>query len=567
MKKSMILLGALMLSSLVYSQVGINNSDPKATLDVTAIKTDGTTAEGIIAPRLTGDQIQSGDAKYTANQKGAIVYATAAVTAPSAKTANITAAGYYYFDGSLWVKFDGNDWHLTGNAGTSPAGTVPITMASTDNYIGTSTGQNLVIGVNNTSRAIFNKNGSLIGGAGLANDFSPTIITPVQQSFPLDMAGSLVWGTGNKSTAGSANLAAVFGRGNTVNSSIGLTTGINNSIGLASVSSMVSGQNNTIDNFQSSIVSGDTNKATYTTSGRGNMLVGQGNILSGSGVGPIGAIVGGVSNKVNGVGLDGIAVFGTGNTVNTNMANAAVVGKYNTAVDNSLFIVGNGVSGTTKNAVVVLSSGNVGVGIDAPAASLDVKGTFKLVDGTQGSGKVLTSDASGNASWKNQTINTVLGVKEAGWNGRDIPTTQGFQNGKQGQFLHTGAYVDLPPGKWAINVTMLMRSVGATLPAATTSPDTSYWLRTTFTTSNADTVTITATPSYIQGSYLISGNLPGSSLYSLVQGTIVINNTGATTTRYYYVAGDNHIIGSVKDISLFGGYNWQEDQIVAYKID
>ena len=106
MKKNIILLGSLILSSLAYSQVGINNETPKATLDVSAKTTDGTKPEGIIAPRLTGDQIKSADTQYDTAQIGTIVYATAAVGTSTPKTINITSPGYYYFDNTLvWVKF------------------------------------------------------------------------------------------------------------------------------------------------------------------------------------------------------------------------------------------------------------------------------------------------------------------------------------------------------------------------------------------------------------------------------------------------------------------------------
>lgn len=103
MKKIMILAGYLFSLS-IYAQVGINNTSPQATLDITAKATDGSSPQGIIAPRLTGDQIQAGDSQYKAAQTGAIIYATAAVTTPSAKTANISSQGYYYFDGSVWQK-------------------------------------------------------------------------------------------------------------------------------------------------------------------------------------------------------------------------------------------------------------------------------------------------------------------------------------------------------------------------------------------------------------------------------------------------------------------------------
>ncbi len=54
---------------------------------------------------------------------------------------------------------------------------------------------------------------------------------------------------------------------------------------------------------------------------------------------------------------------------------------------------------TTGAHIISLKNDRVGINNMNPAADLDVAGTFKLTDGTQGDGKVLTSDASGNASW------------------------------------------------------------------------------------------------------------------------------------------------------------------------
>ncbi|SHF47266.1 hypothetical protein [Chryseobacterium takakiae] len=120
------------VSGLLKSQVGINNNSPQATLDITAKTTDGSKPEGLLAPRLTGDQIKSEDLQYNAAQKGLIVYATSAVTLPSTKTANINSEGYYYFDGSTWQRMDTNtnifnsNGALTGNRyvdlGTSSLG-------------------------------------------------------------------------------------------------------------------------------------------------------------------------------------------------------------------------------------------------------------------------------------------------------------------------------------------------------------------------------------------------------------------------------------------------------------
>ncbi|MDQ1095624.1 MULTISPECIES: hypothetical protein [Chryseobacterium] len=72
MKKTFLSAG-IILSSLVYSQIGINNNTPKATLDVTTKTTDGSKPEGMIAPRLTGDQIKSADASYGTDQKGKLI--------------------------------------------------------------------------------------------------------------------------------------------------------------------------------------------------------------------------------------------------------------------------------------------------------------------------------------------------------------------------------------------------------------------------------------------------------------------------------------------------------------
>jgi len=50
--------------------------------------------------------------------------------------------------------------------------------------------------------------------------------------------------------------------------------------------------------------------------------------------------------------------------------------------------------------VVVSDTGNVGIGTTTPGANLDIAGNIKIADGTQGTGKVLTSiDVTGLAAW------------------------------------------------------------------------------------------------------------------------------------------------------------------------
>ena len=71
---------------------------------------------------------------------------------------------------------------------------------------------------------------------------------------------------------------------------------------------------------------------------------------------------------------------------------------------------GNLVLFNSTDNLVISPTGNVGIGPTTPTAKLDVAGTFKLADATQGADKVLTSDASGNASWQNGSRNTAFHV-------------------------------------------------------------------------------------------------------------------------------------------------------------
>lgn len=112
--KKIFIITTSVLSTLAFAQIGINTPTPAATLDVVAKNTNGTTSEGIIAPRLSGDQIKSADGQYLSPQMGAMVYATNAVNGPTTKTAKITAPGYYYFDGAVWQKM-GQDSSFSGD--------------------------------------------------------------------------------------------------------------------------------------------------------------------------------------------------------------------------------------------------------------------------------------------------------------------------------------------------------------------------------------------------------------------------------------------------------------------
>ncbi|MBX3101503.1 MAG: tail fiber domain-containing protein [Bacteroidetes bacterium] len=60
----------------------------------------------------------------------------------------------------------------------------------------------------------------------------------------------------------------------------------------------------------------------------------------------------------------------------------------------------NATLGAWANLSINTAGGNVGIGTNAPSAKLHVIGNLRLEDGTQAAGRVLTSDASGNAAWQ-----------------------------------------------------------------------------------------------------------------------------------------------------------------------
>jgi len=113
MNKKLLFLAGILCYLSAHSQTGINTPNPQATLDVVGKPDLINIMDGIIAPRITGAQLRA--KTYTTSQTGAMVYVTAADTAPAGQTAEVTSSGYFYFDGSL------NKWQKL-NTGNTTAG-------------------------------------------------------------------------------------------------------------------------------------------------------------------------------------------------------------------------------------------------------------------------------------------------------------------------------------------------------------------------------------------------------------------------------------------------------------
>ncbi len=85
-----------------------------------------------------------------------------------------------------------------------------------------------------------------------------------------------------------------------------------------------------------------------------------------------------------------------------------------------------------KERLSILDNGNVGIGTTNPGATLEVAGLLKITGGIPGVGKVLTSDATGLASWQTASTSasnySIVGMGCQSWMGRNLDVTT-YRNG------------------------------------------------------------------------------------------------------------------------------------------
>lgn len=323
MKKNVIIVSALFASSFLFSQVGINTETPKATFDVVGKAANAASIDGLIAPRLTGDQLRAKNAVYTTDQKGAIVFVTEADTAPATKTINVTSLGYYYFDGSIWQK------------------------------LGSGTDIN-----------IYKDNGTLISNR-----------TVTLSDKTLSFSSSATTGTNHFEVDGSTFNLDAF------NNRVGI--GIFNPNATLSVGSPTEGDN--VD----ALSVGIANCGVPCGQGTARNISLYNRNPSNSRFAGIEFIPSILPTGLTGSSITGIDRDGTNNYAGLQF--------------NTRDATGYAARMTIK------SSGNVGIGTENPATKLEINngttaGAIKIVDGTQGAGKVLTSDGVGLATWQTPSI-------------------------------------------------------------------------------------------------------------------------------------------------------------------
>ncbi len=223
--------------------------------------------------------------------------------------------------------------------------------------------------------------------------------------------------------------------------------------------------------------------------------------------------------------------------------NYTFLNKLNTGTGYIGFRVGN------FDQVVITNAGNMGIGTTNPTQKLDISGKIKITDGTQGSGKVLVSDANGTGTWTttNSIKPAVAGVF-AGGGGNPNSTT----------FVYCNTYIDLPPGKWMVFGTYLLAG-STTLPSGQ-----SVFVRTNFQLSD----TVTGANPYVISGGLISGVLAGPSDFGIANGQTIIENPnppGGASIRFYMWAGIQKYgpISASFSMSGIGSSFWSENQLTA----
>jgi hypothetical protein len=208
----------------------------------------------------------------------------------------------------------------------------------------------------------------------------------------------------------------------------------------------------------------------------------------------------------------------------------------------------------------IMHNGNVGIGVSSPSEVLHVFGNFRLtgafmpnnISGT--SGQILQSSGANIAPvWINYTPvrSAISGV---------FPGGTSAHTWCQASF-YIGTYIDLPPGKWAINATLTLNG-GGSLPSASGVTWHAAWSEiNTGTTYNATSDVVGNANQYV-------GYVCSPMQYGFINGTIILNNTSTSTKRYYLWQMARSTSGSGASCSFsienFARGFHTEDQIIAY---
>ncbi|WP_300567002.1 hypothetical protein [Flavobacterium sp.] len=447
MKKLVLALLFLLVTQFAFSQVGINTTDPKAQLDIqSSNQAAPSNTDGILIPKI--DTFPA--ANPTALQQGMMVYLT---TVSAGKQ-----PGFYYWDNVTvsWKGLGGSaassGWDLTGNAGTNSAtnfiGTTDATdvVFRRDNVISGKIGMaNTSFGrssLNPLSSGIYNStfglsslmnntsgnSNSAFGNYALANNTTGNSNTGFgsnamytnstgryNSAVGSDALEYNSTGNNNSATGYFSLYHNTIGNNNTANGMEALrentTGGFNTAVGSRALHDNQTGAINTAigddalsksDGAYLNVAIGGSTML-ENTSGSWNTAIGSGSLRNNTTANENTAI--GYEALYQSTGSDNTALgFQAGQAISSGSGNISIGSGANVpspTTDNQMSI-GDVVYGADMGDTAL---GKIGIGVPVPTEKLEVAGKTKTTDlqvtNGAGIGKVLTSDAVGNASWQN----------------------------------------------------------------------------------------------------------------------------------------------------------------------
>ncbi len=439
--------GAIAMRLMNNGSVGIGNTFPSASslVEITS------TTKGILIPRMTTAQRTAIGVPAT----GLLVY-------------DNTVNSFYFYNGSAWVQIQNaggsGDWTLSGNTLTG-APTTP------NEWMGSASSHDLIFKTSNIERMRILSSGNVsisnivntAGGAAAAPAYSFSSNTNTGMflnggNLGFSVAGSLILELqgGTNATQAYGQIRGIAGNQGTPSFafSTSTTTGMFNPVANQLAFTTLGAERMRIDaagNVGIGITA-PTQKlhilGNEAAGGRVFLKLDNDNASVDASVGL--SLVAGSSagSSLNNWALEytatpGLAGFGglqdNGNGVVLYALNASGIIKMMTGGSNERMRIDN--------------TGNVGIGTTSPGAKLEVNGQIKITDGTQGVGKVLTSDASGLATWQ-PAAGGITGSGTANyipkWTGANSlsSTSSIYEDGSGNVGIGTAA----PTGKLEINV-------------------------------------------------------------------------------------------------------------------
>ena len=396
-----------LLSAAAVAQVGVGTTTPGATLDVTATSLSGTTVDGMLIPRVSRLRAQSmiGTPTSTLIYVDDVSNGTASGT-----TVNVTAVGFYFFNGTVWERLASgaaNAWNVVGNAG----------LSGTTNFLGTTDAVDLAFRRNNVASGKigatstgFGVNALTAGAAGNNAAFGTNAL-------------ALSTGADNVAFGNGVLPAVTTGVQNTGvgNAALATTTGsANTAVGYQALNLNAGGNNSTAVGFQALTKNTASNNTGVGFQALANNIAATQNTALG-----FQALTTANGSRNTSVGYAALQLNATGNE-NTAVGNFALgrnLGSANTAVGHEAMF-GSGAAFTNTTAVGWHAlfgnsgSGNTAVGYNA----------------LQGNGSATGNTAVGSAALNNET----------GANNTAIGTSAGFEN----QTGTNNTYVGFEAGRY-----------------------------------------------------------------------------------------------------------------------